>query len=122
VFARPINVGSVKEKQASVLPILGNLFEWLIHYLLFGVIVALLLMLILLALLYARYHVAAYLPLDFLRDKFDQLCALSDRLDENRTSSNPFASALWLTRLILMAFGAAAGLMILWIIVLTVRG
>jgi hypothetical protein len=105
-----------------VLLILATTFEWLIHYLLFGVIVALLLMLILLALLYARYHVAAYLPLDFLKDKFDQLCALSDRLDEKHTSGNPFASALWLTRLILMAFGAAAGLLILWIIIMTVRG
>jgi hypothetical protein len=105
-----------------VLRVLATIFEWLIHYLLFGVIVSLLLMLILLALLYARYHVAAYLPLDFLRDKFDQLCALSDRLDESHTSSNPFASALWLTRLILMALGAAAGLMILWIVIMTVRG
>ena len=105
-----------------MLLILATTFELLIHYLLFGVIVALLLMLILLALLYARYHVAAYLPLDFLKDRFDQLCALSDRLDENHTSRNPFASALWLTRLILMAFGAAAGLLILWIIIMTVRG
>ena len=105
-----------------MLHILGTIFEWLIQYTLLGVILALLLMLILLALLYARNHVASYLPLDFLRDKFDQLCELSDRLDENCTSNNPFASALWLTRLILMAFGAAAGLMILWIIVVTIRG
>jgi hypothetical protein len=105
-----------------VLHILGTIFEWVIQYALLGVILALLLMLILLALLYARNHVASYLPLDFLRDKFDDLCDFSDRLDENCTSSNPFASALWLTRLIMMAFAAAAGLMVLWIILVTVRG
>jgi hypothetical protein len=105
-----------------VLHILVTIFEWLIQYALLGVIVVLLLMLILLALLYSRNYVTYYLPLDFLRDKFDQLCQLSDRLDENCTSNNPFASALWLTRLILMAFATAAALMILWIIVMTLRG
>jgi hypothetical protein len=79
-------------------------------------------MLILLVLLYGRHYVASYLPLEFLRDKFDQLCDLSDRWDENCTSSNPFASALWLTRLIRMGFAAAAGLMILWIVVMSIRG
>lgn len=105
-----------------MLRIIGNIIEWVIQYTLLGVIIALLLMLILLASLYARNYVAAYLPIDFLRDKFHQLCELSDRLDENYSSKNPFASALWLTRLILMAFGAAAGLMILWIIVVVIRG
>ena len=105
-----------------MLHILATIFEWLIQYALLGVIMVLLLMLILLALLYSRNTVTCYLPLDFLRDKFEQLCQLSDRLDENCTSSNPFASALWLPRLILMAFATAAGLMILWIIVVTVRG
>jgi hypothetical protein len=105
-----------------MLRILGTIVEWLIQYTLFGVILALLFMLILLVLLYARHYVAAYLPLEFLRDKFDQLCELSDRWDENYTSNNPFASALWLTRLIRMAFAAAVGLMILWIIVMSLRG
>jgi hypothetical protein len=105
-----------------MLTILGAVVEWVIQYALFGVILALLTMLILLALLYARHHVASYLPLDFLRDRFDRLCELSDRWDENCTSDNPFASALWLTRLIRMGFAAAAGLMILYIMIVVVRG
>jgi hypothetical protein len=105
-----------------MLRVLGMIVEWTIQYALFGVILALLLMLILLVLLYARHYVASYLPLEFLRDKFDQLCDLSDRWDENFTSNNPFASALWLTRLIRMGFAAAAGLMVLWIVVMSIRG
>jgi hypothetical protein len=105
-----------------MLRILGMIVEWFIQYTLLGVILALLLMLILLVLLYARHYVSSYLPLEFLRDRFDQLCDLSDRWDESCSSNNPFASALWLTRLIRMAFAAAGGLMILWIIVMSIRG
>lgn len=102
--------------------VVGNIFEGLIQYTLLGVIVGLLLMLILLILLHAKNPVMAFLRIEPLRDKFDQLCELSDRLDENHIAKNPFGSAVWLTRLILMGVMAAAGLMILWVMVRTIRG
>lgn len=102
--------------------IIGNIFEGLIQYTLLGVIVALLLMLILLILLHARNPVMAFLRIAPLRDKFDQLCELSDRLDENHIAKNPFGSAMWLSRLIWMGVVAAVGLMILWIVVTVIRG
>jgi len=102
--------------------IIGNIFEGLIQYAFLGVIIALLLMLILLILLHARNRVMTFLRIEPLRDKFDQLCELSDRLDENHIASNPFGSAMWLTRLIWMGVVAAVGLMILWIMVTAIRG
>jgi len=102
--------------------IIGNIFEGLIQYTFLGVIIALLLMLILLILLHARNRVMTFLRIEPLRDKFDQLCELSDRLDENHIASNPFGSAMWLARLIWMGVVAAVGLMILWIMVTAIRG
>lgn len=102
--------------------IIGSIFEGLIQYTLLGVIIALLLMLVLLIVLHARNQIMAILMIRPLRDKFDQLCELSDRLDENYVARNPLGSAMWLTRLIWMAVMAAAGLMILWIMVIVIRG
>jgi hypothetical protein len=102
--------------------IIGSIFEGLIQYTLLAVIIALLLMLILLILLYSRDGVMAFLRIESLRDKFDQLCELSDSLDQRHMTKNPFGSAMWLTRLIWMGVMAAAGLMILWIMVIAIRG
>ena len=102
--------------------LIGSIFEGLIQYIFLGVIVAILFMLIILVLLHARNNVMAFLKITPLRDKFDQLCELSDRLDENHIAKNPFGSAVWLTRLILMGVMAAAGLMILWVMIRTIRG
>ncbi len=102
--------------------IIGSIFEGLIQYTLLAVIIALLLMLVLLIVLHARNQIMAILMIRPLRDKFDQLCELSDRLDENYVARNPLGSAMWLTRLIWMAVMAAAGLMILWIMVIVIRG
>ena len=102
--------------------LIGTIIEGLIQYAFLGVILALLFMLIILILLHARDHVTPFLMIKPLRDKFDQLCELSDSLDQNQISSSPFGSAVWLTRLILMGVVAAAGLMILWIMVRLIRG
>lgn len=102
--------------------IIGSIIEGLIQYTLLGVIIALLLILILLILLYARDSVRAYLSIGPLRDKFNQLCELSDKLDENYIAKNPFGSAMWLTRLFWMGVMAAVGLMILWVMVIAIRG
>jgi len=102
--------------------IIGSVFEGLIQYTFLGVIVALFFMLILLILLSERNRVMAFIPIEPLRDKFDQLCELSDDLDQPHLAKNPFGSAMWLTRLIWLGVMAAAGLMILWIAVMAIRG
>ena len=97
------------------------IFEGLIQYTFLGVILALFLMLILLILLSERNRVMAYIPIEPLRDKFDQLCELSDDLDQRYLARNPNGSGMWLTRLIWLGAMAAAGLMILWIVVMAIR-
>ena len=102
--------------------IIGSIFEGLIQYTFLGVIVALFFMLVLLILLSERNRVMAFIPIAPLRDKFDGLCELSDNLDQPHMEKNPFGSAMWLTRLIWLGVIAAAGLMILWITVMAIRG
>jgi hypothetical protein len=99
-----------------------NILEGLIQYTFLGVIIALFVMLILLILLQTRDWVRAYLNIEFISDRFEQLCELSDRLDENQVVQGPFGSAVWLYRLILKGFMAVGGLMILWIAVMALKG
>ena len=101
---------------------IGGICEGLIQYTLLGVIVALLLMVILLVLLHARNPVRSFLAIAPLRNTFDGLCELSDRLDENYIAHNPYGTAMWLPRFIKIGVMAAAGLMILWIIVIAIGG
>jgi hypothetical protein len=105
-----------------MLRVVESILEGLIRYTFLGVIIALLLMLILLVLLHARDQVRAYLNIEFISDKFEELCQLSDRLDENHAVQGPFGGTVWLYRLILKSFMVAGGLMILWIIVMTLKG
>jgi hypothetical protein len=99
-----------------------NIFEGLVQYAFLGVIIALFLMLILLILLQTRDWVRAYLNIKFISDRFEQLCELSDRLDENHAVQGPFGGTVWLYRLILKGFMAVGGLMILWIAVMALKG
>ena len=101
---------------------IGSIFEGLIKYTFMGFTIALLLMLILLILLYARNRVMELLKIDSIRNKFELLCELSDRLDEKYLAKNPYGSAMWLTRLAWMNVMAAVGLMILWVMVIAIRG
>lgn len=102
--------------------IIGSIFGGLIQYTLLGVIIALLLMLILLILLSERNRVMAFITIEPLKNKFEQLCELSDSLDQPHIAKNPFGSAMWLTRLIWLGVMAAVGLMILWIMVVANSG
>lgn len=105
-----------------MLRVVINILEGLIQYTFLGVIIAVFIMLILLILLQTRDQVRAYLSIAFISDKFEQLCQLSDRLDENYVAQGPFGSAVWLYRLILKGFIAVGGLMILWIAVMALKG
>ena len=100
---------------------IGSIFEGLIKYTFLGSTIALLLILMLFILLYARNRVLALLKIEFIRKKFELLCGISDRLDEKYLAKNPYGSAMWLTRLAWMNVMAAAGLMILWIMVIAIR-
>ena len=98
------------------------IFERVIQYAFAGVIIALSIMFILLILLHTRTHVMAFLRMQSLRNKFEQICELSDRLDENHIAKNSYGSAMWLTRFIWMGIVATAGLMVLWILLIIIRG
>ena len=111
-----------QEGYATMTRIIGMIFEGLIQYTFLGVILALFLMLVLLILLSERNRVMAFIPIEPLRDKFDQLCELSDNLDQPHLAKNPMGSGMWLTRLIWLGVMAAGGLMILWIMVAVIRG
>lgn len=100
---------------------IGSIFEGLIKYTFLGSTIALLLILMLFILLNARNRVLALLKIEFIRKKFKLLCEISDRLDEKYLAKNPYGSAMWLTRLAWMNVMAAAGLMILWIMVIAIR-
>lgn len=102
--------------------IIGSIFEGLIQYTFLGVVIALFLMFILLILLYARDHIMSFLRIPVLGGLFEQLCELSDRLDEGYAQKNIYSSAMWLTRLLWMGAISAAGLMVLWIMVRMIRG
>lgn len=102
--------------------IIVTIFERVIQYAFVGVIIALSIMLILLISLHTRNNVTAFLRIQPLRKKFEQMCELSDRLDENHIAKNPYGSAMWLTRLICMGIAFATGLMVLWIMVIILRG
>ena len=95
--------------------------EWIIQFAFLSVIIAMGLLLALLILLFERERVMEALKIDFLRDKFEQLCDLSDRLDEPYRGRNPFGSAMWITRYILQGAMVSVGLVILWIIILSLK-
>ena len=95
--------------------------EWIIQFAFLSVIVAMGLLLTLLILLFERERVLDALKIDFLRDKFERLCDLSDRLDEPYRGRNPFGSAMWITRYILQGAMVSVGLVILWIIILSLK-
>jgi hypothetical protein len=101
--------------------VVGNILQGMIQYTLLGVIIALLVMLILLILLNTRNQVRSYLNIGFISDKFEELCRLSDRLDENHDAQGTFSGTVWLYRLIVKGFMAAGGLMILWIMVMALK-
>ena len=97
-----------------------GILEGLIKYTFLGLTIALLLILMLFILLYARKRVMALLKVEFIRNKFELLCDLSDRLDEKYLVKNPYGSAMWLTRLAWINVMAAAGLMAIWILVIAI--
>ena len=101
--------------------IIGTIMEWIIQFAFLSVIVAMGLLLILLVLLFERERVMEALKINFLKDKFEQLCDLSDRLDEPYRGRNPFGSAMWITRYILQGAMVSVGLVILWIIILSIK-
>ena len=98
-----------------------GILEGLIKYAFLGLTIALVLILILFILLYARERVMSLLKIEFIRNKFELLCDLSDRLDEKYLVKNPYGSAMWLTRLAWMNAAIAVGLMALWIMVIAIR-
>lgn len=95
--------------------------EWIIQFAFLSVIVAMALLLILLILLFERERVMGSIKIEFLKDKFEQLCELSDRLDEPYRGRNPYGSAMWITRYILQGAMVSAGLVILWILILSIK-
>ena len=101
--------------------IIGHIMEWIIQFAFLSVIVAMALLLVLLILMFERERVLGAIKIDFLKDKFEQLCELSDRLDEPYRGRNPYGSAMWITRYILQGAMVSVGLVVLWVILLSVK-
>lgn len=94
--------------------IIKQIFECVLKYLGLGILVALGVMLILLLLLSERERVTRMLKIRSIEEKFDQLCEISDRLDEPYMSSRPLGNALWLTGLIWKGIMIEAVILVLW--------
>jgi hypothetical protein len=101
--------------------IIEHIMEWIIQFAFLSVIVAMALLLILLILIFERERVMGFIKIDFLKDKFEQLCELSDRLDEPYRGRNPYGSAMWITRYILQGAMVSVGLVVLWVILLSIK-
>ena len=101
--------------------IIREIFEYVLKYLGLGILVALGVMLIILLLLSQRERVTRMLKIRAIEEKFDQLCEISDRLDEPYMSKRPLGNAMWLTRLIWKGIMIEAVILVLWGLV-TVAG
>ena len=101
--------------------IIGHVMEWIIQFAFLSVIVAMALLLVLLILIFERERIMGFIKIDFLKDKFEQLCELSDRLDEPYRGKNPYGSAMWITRYILQGAMVSVGLVVLWVILLSIK-
>jgi hypothetical protein len=97
------------------------LIEILIKYTLMLIVISVFLLICLLVLLYARNYVMKALGIRPLRSLFEQICEISDRLDEPYMSKNPYGNAMWLPPVILKGFLAIATLMFLWIMITAIR-
>ena len=102
--------------------LLAFVLEWIIKYVFLLVIIALGILLVAMVLLYGRDRVREFLKIPFLQEQFEKLCDLSDRLDEPHKAQNPYGTAMWVPSLIWKGVMAAAGLMVLWILVSLIRG
>ncbi len=107
-----------------MLSFIGQIIEWMIQYALLGVTIGLGGLVIAMILLFQREHIMSIMKIQFLEEKFEQLCELSDRKDKPYRKNKPFGiggRALWVTRLFWQGVMVEAGLMALWILVTTVR-
>jgi hypothetical protein len=113
-----------KEVGTQMLDIMGYIIEWLIICGLLGLTIALGGLLITMILVFQRERVMALIKRPFLREKFEQLCELSDRLDKPQRRKRPFGTAersLWLVHALWRGLICEAGLMVLWITVMAIR-
>ena len=97
------------------------LVEILIKYTLMLLLIGVFLLIGLLVLLYARDYVMDALGIRPLRNLFEQICEISDRLDEPYMSKNLYGTAMWLPPIILKGFLAVGALMFLWIMITSIR-
>jgi hypothetical protein len=94
--------------------IIRAIIEFALKYLGLGILIALGAMLIVLLLLSERKRVTRMLKIRAIKEKFDQLCEISDRLDEPYMSRHPLGNALWLTSLIWKGIILEVVILVLW--------
>ncbi len=92
------------------------ILEGIIKYACLGLIISMGILLFVMILLFERDRVRGLLRLPLLVEKFEDLCALSDRLDTSYLRENPYGNALWVKALIFKVAICAGGLMVIWII------
>lgn len=92
------------------------ILEGIIKYVFLGLVISMGILLFVMILLSERDRVSGLLRLPLLVEKFEDFCALSDRLDTSYLHKNPYGSALWVKALIFKGAICAGGLMVIWII------
>ena len=98
------------------------LFEGIVKYVFLGVLLSMAILFTLMILLFQRHRVMGKLRFPILEDKFEELCDFSDNLDAPYNEKKLFGVGNWMGDLILKGAICAFGLMIVWIILMALKG
>ena len=97
-------------------------FEAIVKYTFLCVLLSMAILFILMILMYQRDRVMGRLRFPILEEKFVELCDFADNLDAPYNPKKRFGSGSWMGDLILKGAICAFGLMIIWIILLALKG
>ena len=98
------------------------IFEGIVKYVFLGVLLSMAILFTLMILLDQRNRVMGKLRFPILEDKFVELCDFSDNLDAPYNQKRLFGIGSWMGDLILKGALCAFGLMIIWIILVALKG
>ena len=98
------------------------IFEVIVKYVFLGVLLSMAILLTLMILLFQRDRVMGILKYPILEEKFEELCDFSDNLDAPYNQKKLFGIGNWMGDLILKGAICAFGLMIIWIILMSLKG
>jgi hypothetical protein len=97
-------------------------FEVIVKYIYLGVLLAMAILFTMMILLWKRDRVMDMLKFPVLVDKFEALCDFSDDRDVSYKGNKLFGVDSWIGDLILKGAFCAFGLMIVWFILVALKG